>query len=107
MSKWPFACRTVEVELMEAAIRGGRGVVIVGDAGVGKSRVLLELCSRLEDSDVTVHRVAATTSLSTVPYGAFASALSRGGDHGGGIHGRRIGPHGIRHGIGHTVSVQA
>ena len=67
---------------MEAEIlHAGRGVVIVGDAGVGKSRVLLELCDRLEAAGLTVHRVAATTSLSMVPYGAFASALS-GGDRG-------------------------
>lgn len=69
---------------METEIhRVGRGVVIVGDPGVGKSRVLVELCARLEVKGVTVHRVAATTSLSTVPYGAFASALSGLSGHGG------------------------
>jgi DNA-binding CsgD family transcriptional regulator len=69
---------------MEAeALDAGRGAVIVGDAGVGKSRVLLELCDRLEAAGLAVHRIAATTSLSTVPYGALAAALSGLGDHGG------------------------
>ena len=77
MAKWPFACRADEVADMESAIvRAGRGVVISGDAGVGKSRVMAELSTRLERAGLTVHRVSGTSALSTVPYGAFASVLS-------------------------------
>ena len=61
LDKWPFACRAVEVAIIEAEVlRTGRGAVIVGDAGVGKSRVLLELCDRLEAAGLFVHRIAAT-----------------------------------------------
>jgi len=74
----------MEVAAIEAEVlRTGRGAVIVGDAGVGKSRVLLELCDRLESAGLFVHRIAATTSLSTIPYGPLAAALSGLGDHDG------------------------
>lgn len=67
MAQWPFACREALVSDIRADIEGGRSVVLAGEAGVGKSRVLDELCDQLEGDGVTVHRVRATPSLSTVP----------------------------------------
>jgi DNA-binding CsgD family transcriptional regulator/tetratricopeptide (TPR) repeat protein len=83
MARWPFACRASVVSDLRAEVASGRSVVLTGEAGVGKSRVLTELCEQLEADGVTVHRVGATTSLSTVPYGAFASVLPPIGADGG------------------------
>ena len=49
---------------------------------MGKSRVLLELSERLEATGVTVHRIASSTALSTVPFGVFAAAPSGLNDRG-------------------------
>ena len=83
MAMWPFECRAAVVADIQADIAVGRSVVLVGEAGIGKSRVLREVCDRLEADGTTVHRAGATTSLSAVPYGAFASALPPIADHHG------------------------
>jgi DNA-binding NarL/FixJ family response regulator len=51
------------------------GVVLVGEAGIGKSRLLVEAVEWVPARRTV--RVAATDSLSAVPFGAFASALAR------------------------------
>ncbi len=70
---WPFVARDTEVALVDGET--GRGVMLVGDAGVGKSRLLAELVDGIEASGRRAVRIAATRSLSDVPFGAFAGAL--------------------------------
>ncbi|HEX5615342.1 MAG TPA: LuxR C-terminal-related transcriptional regulator [Acidimicrobiia bacterium] len=78
--RWPFAAREREVAAIVAD--GGRGAVIVGEPGVGKTRLLGELVERLVPAPERVVHVGATRSLSSVPFGAFAGALAIGFDGG-------------------------
>jgi DNA-binding CsgD family transcriptional regulator len=52
-----------------------RGVVLVGDAGVGKSRLLSEAVDRTTASGLRALHVRATRSSGVVPLGAFAPLL--------------------------------
>ena len=72
---WPFAAREQEVAVLDELMLSGRGAVIAGDAGVGKSRLLSTIGDRAESMGWTVHRVAASRALATVPFGAFAAVL--------------------------------
>jgi DNA-binding CsgD family transcriptional regulator len=72
---WPFAAREQEVAVLDELMLSGRGAVIAGDAGVGKSRLLSTIGDRAETMGWTVHRVAASRALATVPFGAFAAVL--------------------------------
>ncbi len=65
--------------MLEELLLSGRGVVISGEAGVGKSRLLSTIGDRAETIGWRVHRVAAARALATVPFGAFAATLSTSG----------------------------
>jgi len=70
---WPFVGREREL----AEIENGRtGVVLVGQAGIGKSRLLAEAVDRVAPLASRTVRVAATESLAAVPFGAFAGVLA-------------------------------
>ena len=71
---WPLTGRGDELTRIEHS--GNRGVVLAGDAGVGKSRLLLEVATRDEAAGRRVVRVMATHSLAGVPFGAFAGVLA-------------------------------
>ena len=97
--RWPLLGRDDELALIDAAVTGGRSVVVVGPAGVGRSRLLAEWVARrdlrpdAEDRrlrrdrsgrgvgpagprdrrvDGSVVVVRATRSTATIPFGAFA-----------------------------------
>jgi DNA-binding CsgD family transcriptional regulator len=72
---WSFVGREPELDQVVAAISGRRGVVLVGDAGVGKTRLLAEAIERCEDAGRRVLVVRATRSSGSVPLGAFAPLL--------------------------------
>ena len=74
-STWPFAAREQEVAFLDELMLSGRGAVIAGDAGVGESRLLSTIGDRAEAMGWTVHRVAASRALASVPFGAFAAVL--------------------------------
>ncbi len=73
--RWPFVGREAELEHVAQALATRRGVVLVGDAGVGKSRVLGEAVERAAASGLRVLHVRATRSSGVVPLGAFAPLL--------------------------------
>jgi DNA-binding CsgD family transcriptional regulator len=72
LGPWPFVARDDELAVAEAQ---PHGVLLVGDAGVGKSRLLAELVGRMGGTR-RVASVAATRSLADVPFGAFAGVLA-------------------------------
>ena len=57
---WPFVGREAELAEIEA---GQVGVVLVGQAGIGKSRLLAEAVDRVSSAASRTVRVAATESL--------------------------------------------
>jgi DNA-binding NarL/FixJ family response regulator len=61
------------LEAFSAADSGG--VVIAGDAGVGKSRLAREAVRRLADGDAVVERVLASRAAASIPFGAFAQIV--------------------------------
>jgi len=71
---WPLVCRDDEFARIEELTN--QGVVLAGEAGVGKSRMLAELAALEERAGRRVVRVVATHSLTGVPFGAFAGVLA-------------------------------
>ena len=75
--RWPFTGREAELRLVEDALADAAagGVVIVGPAGVGKTRLLGEAAARAEARGVPLAWVRATASARSIPLGAFAPLL--------------------------------
>ena len=69
--RWPFAARDAELALL---VEHPRGAVIVGSAGVGKTRLVAEVAARLHEqgSAVLLGRCAEDV---LVPYDAIAEAI--------------------------------
>lgn len=63
---WPLVGRDDELARVRASISAGRNVVLVGAAGVGKSRLAAEVSTR---------RVSGTPAGANVPYAALAGLL--------------------------------
>lgn len=68
---WPFAGRDVELRALVAMLRRHHAVVIVGEAGVGKSRLARELVARTEGSSGSGVALA-SESARDVPLAPFA-----------------------------------
>ena len=77
MSEWPLVGRADELELVERAMArsGGVGVVITGQAGVGKTRLVRCLVERAAAAGRATAFVQATRSAGAMPFGAFAHLL--------------------------------
>lgn len=75
LAPWPFSGRTAQLDVVRSVLRGdsGRGVVVAGPAGAGKSRLAAEAVSGLEG--ITVVTVTATAAAAELPFGAFAHLL--------------------------------
>ncbi len=73
---WPLLGRSRELELLDAAFEEPecRGVVFVGEAGVGKTRLLDAALERARDRGWDSERVVATAASQPIPLGAFATA---------------------------------
>lgn len=73
---WPFTARFAQIDTIVATLQAASaaGVIVAGDAGVGKSRLLAEALARLEKAGFRVVRASATGA-SAVPLGPFAQAL--------------------------------
>jgi DNA-binding CsgD family transcriptional regulator/energy-coupling factor transporter ATP-binding protein EcfA2 len=73
-SGWPMIGRSDEVRQALTALGGDadfRGVVLMGDSGVGKSTLAHALADILESRDLNVRFVLCTETGRTVPFGAF------------------------------------
>ena len=78
----PFVGRRNELAALQAhltAAAAGRGscVLLTGDAGVGKSRLLAALVQQAQTHDMLIAAGTAFAAEAAVPYGALADALAR------------------------------
>ena len=75
--RWPFAGRDTELRLVGEALASGSagGVVIVGPAGVGKTRLAAEAAELAGARGCAVAWVRASRSARSIPLGAFAALL--------------------------------
>jgi DNA-binding CsgD family transcriptional regulator len=71
---WPLTGRASELAAITEAMTNddSRGVVLIGAAGVGKSRLAREAVAIAAARGWTVRGVAATSAAATIPFGAFA-----------------------------------
>jgi len=75
----PLTGRDSEMEVIHRALSGAGnkgGAVIVGPAGVGKTRLAREVLTRAEASGQRTHWIVGTQSAQQVPLGAFAGSIS-------------------------------
>jgi DNA-binding CsgD family transcriptional regulator len=75
--RWPLTGRDAELRLVGEALSGGStgGVVIVGPAGVGKTRLSGEVGELARAQGCAVEWVRASRSARSIPLGAFAALL--------------------------------
>lgn len=79
---WPLIGRTEEMRVAADALGGGAdyaGVVIVGRAGVGKTRLAREAVAAAAGPGWCVFPVTATAAARGIPLGAFAQWMGHGG----------------------------
>jgi DNA-binding NarL/FixJ family response regulator len=75
----PLTGRDSEMEAIRRALSGAgnkSGAVIVGSAGVGKTRLARELTPRAEASGERTYWIVGTQSAQQLPLGAFAASIS-------------------------------
>lgn len=76
---WPLTGRAEELDLIAVACgRDGRGVVIAGRAGVGKTRLAHEAGERAEGRGAQLRSVIATATARQIPLGVFAAFIVPG-----------------------------
>ncbi|WP_091550099.1 LuxR C-terminal-related transcriptional regulator [Micromonospora pattaloongensis] len=77
MGPWSFVGRTDELgRLVSAATSGtGRGLIVSGTAGVGKTRLLREAVTALPTDRFAVYTASATIATAGLPFGGLAQIL--------------------------------
>lgn len=75
-TRWPFVGRTDELGQIGAAMRDSAGMVLVGSAGVGKTRLAFEAVTGVDPGRCLGLWVAATSVTKSIPFGALAPVLS-------------------------------
>lgn len=73
-AEWPLVGRRRELARLDEAL-DGPGLVVAGDAGVGKSRLVREALLRAEQHGDATVLVVASGSLARLPFGAVAHLL--------------------------------
>ncbi|MEO9120898.1 MAG: LuxR C-terminal-related transcriptional regulator [Solirubrobacteraceae bacterium] len=78
--QWPLVGRDEELEhVLGALVQDDvRGAVVVGEAGVGKSRLAAMACAQAAEQGMVVERVLGTHAAATIPLAAFADLLAPG-----------------------------
>jgi DNA-binding CsgD family transcriptional regulator len=74
---WPLVGRQAELEVLSAVLADTRagGVVLVGEAGIGKTRMAREALARAEATGWEVEWLAATRAAASIPFGAVSHLL--------------------------------
>jgi DNA-binding CsgD family transcriptional regulator len=74
---WPLVGRQAELEVLSAVLADTRasGVVLVGEAGIGKTRMAREALARAEAAGWEVEWLAATRAAASIPFGAVSHLL--------------------------------
>lgn len=77
MQQWPFVGRGAELDQIRSSFAdpGAAGFVVVGDAGVGKTRLAREALDLFAADDSEVVWVAATRAAGSIPFGAVAHLM--------------------------------
>lgn len=76
---WPLAGRERELRTIRAALESGSaGVLLVGEAGVGKTRLVREVLDRWTASGGESEWVVATRAAGAIPFGAVSHLLPAG-----------------------------
>jgi DNA-binding CsgD family transcriptional regulator len=75
--EWPLVGRGAELRVAADALAQGRGIVLAGVAGVGKTRLAAAFAEECERADDVV-RLVATRSAASLPLGAFGPLLPPG-----------------------------
>ncbi|MEU8271333.1 LuxR C-terminal-related transcriptional regulator [Sphaerisporangium sp. NPDC049002] len=80
---WPFVGRTAETlaVVRQLGAQGVPGVLLVGQAGVGKSRLLDSIVARCRDEGMHVVAVAGAEASSGLPFAAVNALLPDGENH--------------------------
>ncbi len=78
VTRWPLVGRGEELAELERLMApgGGPGVVLFGDAGVGKTRLVAEVVDAHRDDGIAVEWVRATEAAKNIPLGSFAHLLA-------------------------------
>jgi DNA-binding CsgD family transcriptional regulator len=74
---WPFVGREHELRSVETALRSGAGVLLLGESGVGKTRLVREVLARWSAAGGDCEWVVATPA-AAVPFGAVAHLVPAG-----------------------------
>ncbi|WFE24095.1 LuxR C-terminal-related transcriptional regulator [Solwaraspora sp. WMMD937] len=76
MGLWSFVGRSEELDrLFAAATDGGRGLILSGSAGIGKSRLLREVVGRLPTETYAVWFASGSVSAAGLPFAGLAQVL--------------------------------
>lgn len=77
MPLWNFVGRAAELDLLIAAATSsrGRGLILSGDAGIGKSRLLREAVKRLPPDRFAVWKASGNIANGGLPFGGLAQVL--------------------------------
>ncbi|MFB4285602.1 BTAD domain-containing putative transcriptional regulator [Nonomuraea sp. MTCD27] len=80
MQGWPLVGRDEQLDTIRSHLRRGAttGVVISGEAGIGKTRLAREILALAQAQDRRTEWVAATGALASIPFGAVAGLLPAG-----------------------------
>jgi DNA-binding CsgD family transcriptional regulator len=75
--KWPLVGRRAELEALSAVLADTRagGVLLAGEAGIGKTRLAREALARAEAAGWEVEWLAATRAAASIPFGAVSHLL--------------------------------
>ena len=77
MGNWDLVGRVADLDRFTAAAKNAfsRGLILSGDPGIGKSRLLCEATRRLPADQYAIHSASATIGTNGLPFGSLAQML--------------------------------